>query len=104
MNLSLSDGWMNARLKRLPGARSAMGVESRGTTKVLNRTEMKMKFLHARDWRAVFGSWAKCPGPQGAHHAGLDAVAKRVQHGQIGYLACRIDGHVDDDVALNTMG
>ena len=65
---------------------------------------MEMQFLDAGDWGAIFGRGAKHPGLQGADHAGFDAIAERMQNGQVGYFASWIDGDVHYDISLHPVG
>src|ERR1700733_8439284 len=70
---------------------------------LLDRTEVKVQFLHAGDRVSVFGGRTESPGPQGANHAGFDAVTEGVQNGKIGNLPAGINGDIDDHVALDAM-
>src|ERR1700733_960784 len=68
---------------------------------VLNRAEVEMQFLHAGDRIPVFSGRTEGPGPQGANHAGLDAVTQGAQNRKIGNLAAGINGDIDHYVALD---
>jgi hypothetical protein len=69
----------------------------------LDRSEVKVQFLHACDRVSVLGGRTEGPGPQSADHAGFDAVTEGVQNSKIGNLATGIDGDIDHYIALDAM-
>jgi len=69
-----------------------------------DRTKVKVKFLHAGDRRTVFGRGAEGPGFQSADHTGFDTVTQRAQNGEVGDLAVRVNGDIDDYVTLHATG
>ena len=70
----------------------------------LNRSEVKVKFLHAGDRRSVLGRGAKGPGLEGSDHAGFNTITKGMQNRKICDLAARVDGYIDHHIPLHPVG